>query len=42
MTTKHLESAAMAVVSSMQTANVPLYEEFQLFLAMQEMVDGMA
>jgi len=42
MTTKHLESAAMAVVSSVQTANVPLYEEFQLFLAMQEMVDGMA
>ena len=42
MTTKHLESAAMAVVSSVQTANVPLYEKFQLFLAMQEMVDNMA
>jgi hypothetical protein len=38
---KHLESAANAVVASVQTANVPVYEEFQLFLAMQSMVGGM-
>jgi hypothetical protein len=37
---KHLEGAANAVVTSVNSANVPLYEEFQLFVAMQRMVDG--
>jgi hypothetical protein len=39
---KHLESAANAVVASVQTANVPLYEEFQLFLQMQKTVENMS
>lgn len=38
---KHLDSAASAVVSSVQTANVPLYEAFQLFLGMQRVVESM-
>ena len=37
---KHLESAANAVIASMQTANV-LYEEFEFFLQMQRMVENM-
>ena len=38
---KHLVSAAHATVASVNTSNVPLYEEFQLFVAMQRMVDQM-
>ena len=41
MAARHLESAANAVVSSVQSTNVPLYEEFELFLEMQKMVDDM-
>ena len=41
MAAQHLESAANAVVASVQTANVPLYEQFDLFLEMQRVVEGM-
>ena len=38
---KHLESTAHTTVASVNTANVPFYGEFQLFVAMQQMVDQM-
>ena len=39
---RHLDAAANAVVASVQTSNIPLYEEFQLFLEMQRVVDSMS
>ena len=39
---KFLDAAANAVIASVQTANVPMYEEFQLFLAMNQVVENMA
>ena len=36
---KHLNGAANAIAASVNTANVPLYEDFQLFVAMQQMVE---
>ena len=39
---KFLDAAANAVVASVQTASVPMYEEFQLFLAMNQVVENMA
>ena len=37
---KHLNSAANAIVASINTTNVPLSEEFQLFVAMRQMVEN--
>ena len=38
---RHLESAANAIIASVNTKNVPVYEEFQIFVAMQQAVDEM-
>ena len=38
---RHLESAANAIIASVNTKDVPVYEQFQIFVAMQQAVDEM-
>ena len=34
-----LDQAAKAAVASVQTSNIPIYEQFGLFLAIQQVVE---